>query len=82
MSEQELSRLARRGSGSASRSIPGGFVEWQAGTGDEDSFGFSIASPEHWNLAACLATPRDAHHNEETNGFHFTRKRISPAFGT
>ncbi|HZJ21714.1 MAG TPA: diphosphomevalonate decarboxylase, partial [Anaerolineales bacterium] len=31
LSEQELSRLARRGSGSASRSIPGGFVEWQAG---------------------------------------------------
>ena len=31
LSEQELSRLARRGSGSAARSIPGGFVEWQAG---------------------------------------------------
>ncbi len=42
LSEQELSRLARRGSGSACRSIPGGFVEWQAGTGDQDSFAFSI----------------------------------------
>jgi diphosphomevalonate decarboxylase len=40
LSEQELSRLARRGSGSASRSIPSGFVEWQAGTNDEDSFAF------------------------------------------
>src|SRR6266545_7722154 len=45
LSEPELSRLARRGSGSASRSIPGGFVEWQAGTSDEDSFAFSIAEP-------------------------------------
>src|SRR5258706_510734 len=43
LSESELSRLARRGSGSASRSIPAGFVEWQMGNGEEDSFAFSIA---------------------------------------
>ena len=55
LSEQELSRLARRGSGSAARSVPGGFVEWQAGTSDEDSFAFSIADPDHWNLVDCVA---------------------------
>ena len=55
LSEPELSRLARRGSGSAARSIPGGFVEWQVGTGDEDSFALSIAGPEHWNLVDCIA---------------------------
>jgi diphosphomevalonate decarboxylase len=55
LSEAELSRLARRGSGSASRSIPGGFVEWQAGEMDEDSYSFSIAPPEHWDLADCVA---------------------------
>jgi diphosphomevalonate decarboxylase len=54
-SERELSRLARRGSGSAARSIPGGFVEWQTGTSDEDSFAFSIAPPDHWALADCIA---------------------------
>ena len=32
LSEPELSVLARRGSGSASRSIPGGFVEWGSRT--------------------------------------------------
>ncbi len=61
LGEQELSRLARRGSGSASRSIPGGFVEWQAGTRDEDSFAFSIAGPDHWNLVDCIAVITTAH---------------------
>src|SRR5512141_562680 len=55
LSEQELSRLARRGSGSAARSIPGGFVEWQAGETDEDSFAFSIAEPNQWKIVDCVA---------------------------
>lgn len=61
LSEPELSRLARRGSGSASRSIPGGFVEWQAGTTDADSFASSIAAPEHWKLADCIAIVSASH---------------------
>jgi diphosphomevalonate decarboxylase len=61
ISEPELSRLARRGSGSASRSIPGGFVEWQVGVSDEDSFAFSIAPAEHWNLVDCVAVVSAAH---------------------
>ena len=61
LSLPELSRLARRGSGSAARSIPAGFVEWQAGTGDEDSFAFSIAPPDHWKLVDCVAIVSAAH---------------------
>ena len=61
LSEQELSRLARRGSGSASRSIPGGFVEWQEGASDEDSFAFSIAEPGHWGLVDCVAVVSALH---------------------
>jgi diphosphomevalonate decarboxylase len=60
-SEPDLSRLARRGSGSASRSIPGGFVEWQAGMSDEDSFAFSIAEPRHWDLVDCIAVVSAVH---------------------
>ena len=55
LSESELSRLARTGSGSACRSVPGGFVEWQAGNDDEDSYAFSIAPPHHWELVDCVA---------------------------
>jgi diphosphomevalonate decarboxylase len=61
LDERELSRLARRGSGSAARSIPGGFVEWQAGTSDEDSFAFSIAPSDHWNVVDCVAIVTSSH---------------------
>ena len=61
LSVGDLSRLARRGSGSASRSIPGGFVEWRMGVDDEDSHAISIAGPEYWALVDCIAIVSEAH---------------------
>lgn len=55
LDQPALSQLARRGSGSACRSVPGGFVEWTAGDSDETSFAFSIAPPDHWALTDCIA---------------------------
>ncbi|MFV1949535.1 MAG: diphosphomevalonate decarboxylase [Anaerolineales bacterium] len=46
--EKSLSQIARTGSGSASRSIPGGFVEWEPE--GESSYAYSIADPGHWDL--------------------------------
>jgi diphosphomevalonate decarboxylase len=55
LSQRELSILARFGSGSACRSIPGGFTEWAAGTSSEESFARQIAPPEHWDLRDVIA---------------------------
>jgi diphosphomevalonate decarboxylase len=69
LDEAALSRLARHGSGSACRSIPGGYVEWKAGSEDEDSFAVSIASPEHWDLTDCIAiVSREAKKTGSTEG--------------
>lgn len=50
LSLKELSILARLGSGSACRSVFGGFVEWKRGKKEDgsDSFAVQIAPPEHW----------------------------------
>ena len=44
LSPRDLSRLARRGSGSATRSIPGGVAVWHAGD-DQGSFAEPIPAP-------------------------------------
>lgn len=55
LSQRELSILARFGSGSACRSIPGGFSEWTAGSSSEESLAEQIAPPEHWDLRDVIA---------------------------
>ena len=50
LSEKQLSLLARRGSGSACRSVPDGFVEWVVGKRDEDSYAFSLHPPDFWDI--------------------------------
>ncbi|NXE83999.1 MVD1 decarboxylase, partial [Cochlearius cochlearius] len=48
--EGELSEVARRGSGSACRSMLGGFVEWQRGERPDgrDSLAHQVAPETHW----------------------------------
>ena len=55
LDQKELSRLARRGSGSACRSVPGGYVEWLPGSDDDSSYAISIAADDHWDLRDCIA---------------------------
>ena len=59
--ERELTSLARLGSGSAARSIPGGFVEWHAANAHVDSFAETIAPPDHWRLVDVIAIVSHQH---------------------
>src|SRR5690625_514921 len=65
LTNEQLSRLTRQGSGSACRSIYGGFVEWEKGSKDDgsDSFAVQITSEDHWDIrvaaAVVTATEKD-----------------------
>lgn len=75
--ERALTRLARRGSGSASRSVPAGFVEWFAADRDDGSFAQSIATPDHWALVDLIAI-LDPRHKAVGSAEGSRRARTSP----
>ncbi len=50
-----LSAIARRGSGSASRSLFGGFVEWERGYDDASSVAHQLHPADHWDLYDVVA---------------------------
>lgn len=74
LDEAELSRLARTGSGSASRSIPDGFVEWYQGNDHKTSYSESIAPSNHWNLVDNIAiVSREHKKTGSTSGHHLAK---------
>ena len=69
LDEAALSRLARRGSGSASRSVPAGYCRWDTGT-DQTSTASSIAPPEHWGLHDLVVIVSQEHKAVGSTGGH------------
>jgi diphosphomevalonate decarboxylase len=91
---EELSRLARSsGSGSAARSLFGGFVEWPANgkTGaspsDADSHAVQLAAASHWDLRDVIAvveigpkavSSREGHQRAPTSPYYAKRLELLP----
>jgi diphosphomevalonate decarboxylase len=67
ISRRDVSVLARLGSGSASRSVYGGFVAMVAGHGDDmgTSYAEQIADEDHWQLHDVIIVPS---HDEKKIG--------------
>jgi diphosphomevalonate decarboxylase len=74
----ELSRIARQGSGSACRSLFGGYVAWQMGTKEDgsDSLAVEIAPASHWPTirALILVVSADKKGVSSTSGMQNTVK--------
>jgi diphosphomevalonate decarboxylase len=70
LSERELTTIARLGSGSASRSIPTGFVEWQTGLSHDESYASSFAAPDYWDLVDVIAIVNSQHKSVGSSAGH------------
>lgn len=85
MDARGLSRLARFGSGSASRSIFGGYVQWNAGRSADghDCFAQPLFGPDHWpELVDVVALVADAPEKEVRSAEAMqTSVRSSPRYG-
>lgn len=72
----EISKIARKGSGSACRSLFGGYVAWEMGSQEdgEDSKAVEVAPLEHWPTmkAAILVVSDDKKDTPSTTGMQTT----------
>src|SRR3990172_6047190 len=75
---QEVSAIARRGAGSATRSVTGGFSKWRRGGTDAESYAEQLAGPElRMGIVVALVPAykqtEDAHREVLTSPFFHAR---------
>lgn len=76
----QLTAIARQGSGSASRSLYGGFVEWRKGSraDGQDSIAVQVADENHWeDLAAVILVVSEKEKDTSSTSGMETSKRTS-----
>jgi diphosphomevalonate decarboxylase len=88
VSDEEASVLARlSGSGSASRSVLGGYVRWPAGEGPEEERAVQVAPAEHWDLRDVVAvleeqakevSSREGHERAPSSPYFEPRQKLLP----
>lgn len=86
--EATLSRLARlSGSGSAARSVMGGYVEWPAGEGEDECYARRLLRAEEWELCDVIAVVEsgakevsslDGHRRAPTSPYFERRQELLP----
>lgn len=84
----QLSTIARRGSGSASRSMFGGYVEWERGDSDATSIARQLFPPDHWPLRDVVAVVSTAEKTVSSQNGHalaltspFNSARMDAVYG-
>lgn len=70
LDKKQLSILARRGSGSAARSIFGGFVRLFSGKVNEEGYAEQLAPADHWQLVDLIAVVRKEHKSTGSSEGH------------
>ncbi len=70
LDKKQLSILARHGSGSAARSIFGGFVQLFSGEANEDGYAEQLAPAEHWQLVDLIAVVTKEHKSTGSSEGH------------
>lgn len=80
---EEVSRIARRGAGSATRAVTGGFSKWKMGLADEDSYAVQLAGEDlrmgiTVALVPAFKQTEDAHREALTSPFFHARLAEMP----
>ena len=60
LGKKELSMISRKGSGSSSRSIYGGFVEWRAAAHDKDSYAIQVKDEDWMDIRDVVAVVEES----------------------
>lgn len=79
LSKEKLSKLARLGSGSATRSIYGGFALWNKGHNHDDSYAIAIDENPDWDLHM-LAVEVNTHEKKISSTEGMIKAQTSPFY--